>query len=224
MLGEIWERKVLRLKWDKFIAVSEFTKNKLINYGIPSNKVSVVYNGIDLTHFRKFKDRKYAEPTIVCQSRLVSTKRVDDLIRALPLVKRKVPKVKCIIVGVGQELENLMKLAKELKVDDMTAFVGRFEKHDDLIRTFRKSWVLALPSVVEGFGMVLVEAAAVGTSYVCSDIEVLKEVNSKVKYGFTFKQKDYTSLAGTLVKALNHEFGKANVEEFDWVKLAKHFL
>ncbi len=224
LLGEIWERKVLKLNWDKFIAVSEFTKNKLIKFGIDSKKISVVYNGIDLSHFKKFKDKKYPEPTIVCQSRLVSTKRVDDLIRALPLVRNKIPKVKCIIVGVGQELENLMKLAKELKVDDMTAFVGRFEKHDDLIRTFRKSWVLALPSVVEGFGMVLVEAAAVGTPYVCSDIEVLKEVNSKVKYGFTFKQKDHMDLANKIISALNHKFNKAKVENFDWTNLSKHIL
>ncbi|HDQ15975.1 MAG TPA: glycosyltransferase family 1 protein [Bacteroidetes bacterium] len=224
ILGSLWEQFVLSLKWDKIISVSEFTKKRLVERGVSKEKIFVVPNGVNLPEYAKIKVKKYPAPTICCISRLVKTKRVDDLINAIPLIMKSIPKIKCKIIGVGDELKNLRKLAMELGIEKNVEFLGRVDSNEDVIRILKSSHILCHPSILEGFGMVVIEAMACGVPYVCSDIEPLVEVTGNGKGGLLFKQKDCGDLARKVItlledKKLYHsKFAEAIkfVRRYDW--------
>jgi glycosyltransferase involved in cell wall biosynthesis len=226
--GELWERRVLSKKYDKIISVSEFTKRKLISKGVSSERIAVIPNGVDINKFAKVKVKK-AEKTICCISRLTPQKKVDDLINAVALVKKEIPTIKCRIIGKGPELENLKKLVQKLKIEKNIEFMGFVEKSDDVIKLLKSSNIFCLPSVLEGFGMVVIEAMASGVPYVCSDIAPLQEVTSSGKGGLLFKAEDYVELAAKIVKLLEDKKlysqkikeASVHVKKYDWNLITK---
>lgn len=223
ILGEIWERKILSLRWNKIIAVSNFTARK-----IKKQKVSVVYNGIDLKKFQK-KEGRFKEPTLITISRLTPKKRVQDLIKATYLIKKQVPNIKLIIIGKGDEEIKLKKLTKRLNLENNIQFINFIKEYEKIIKLLKKSHIFCLPSVLEGFGIVVAEAMAANTPYICSDIPVLKEVTENGQGGLIFKQKDYKDLANKITILLKdkklykqkQKEAKNLVKRYDWDNLAK---
>ncbi len=228
IVGEIWERFILSLKWDQIISVSKFTANKLIKNKIPKSKIKVIYNGIDLKSYEK-KEEKYENPTICSISRLTPKKRVQDIIKALYLLKNKYPNIKLIIIGKGEESEKLKQLTKKLKLEKNIEFKGFVKEHKDVIKFLKKSHIFCLPSILEGFGIVIAESMASKTPYVCSDIEVLKEVTNNGKGGLIFKKEDYKNLANKIDLLLNNKKlyeqkeneCKKEVKKYNWEKITK---
>ncbi|MBT4352461.1 glycosyltransferase family 4 protein [archaeon] len=95
LVGEIAERVILffvKITKTKIISVSEFTRKKLVEQGI--KKVNVVNNGIDMQKYDSVKVSKFDFPTIGVIGRLINQKRVDDVLYALAIVKKKIPDIK----------------------------------------------------------------------------------------------------------------------------------
>ncbi len=199
--GEIWERLVLRKKYDKVISVSEFTKKRLERFGVKN--IDVVHNGVDLRYFGSIKVKKFSKATICVINRLTPKKRVDDVINALSIVKKDIPDIQCKIIGKGVEIDRLKKLANSLNVE--VDFLGFVKKNEDVIKTLKASHVFCSASVLEGFGMVLVEAMASSVPFVCSDIEPFKEVTENGKGGLIFKAKNYNDLAIKIKRLLSNK-------------------
>lgn len=158
LFGWIVERLTAKLT-NKNIAVSERTKKDLESLGVKD--VKVIHNGIDFKKIESVKPSE-EESDIVFAGRLIKDKNVDILIKAISSIKKEVPDIKCIIIGDGPEKEKLMKLAKELRVENNVKFVGFLENHDDVIAYMKSSKVFVLPSTREGFGIVALEANACG--------------------------------------------------------------
>jgi len=158
LFGWVVERLTAKLT-NKNVAVSERTKKDLESLGVKN--VKVIHNGID---FKKIESVKLSEEEsdIVFAGRLIKDKNVDVLIKAISLIKREIPDIKCIIIGDGPEKEKLMNLAKALRVENNFKFVGFLENHDDVIAYMKSSKVFVLPSTREGFGIVALEANACG--------------------------------------------------------------
>ena len=199
-LGEVWERLALRLGWTRIISVSAFTKRALIAAGVAPDRIDVVPNGIDLSRF-EFEAEQPGSPTIACVSRLIDSKRVDLLIRALPHVAERVPAVRVELVGTGSELESLRELATATGVGDRVSFLGRVASNDEVLRTVKRASVFALPSESEGFGIVVLEAMAAGVPVVCTDIEPLRELTGG-RGALLFSPGDRDGLAEMLVSLL----------------------
>lgn len=224
ILGEIMERKTLAKNWTRFIAVSSFTKLNLIEVGIDKDRIDVVYNGVDLKEHRKIKIKKYAKPTICCIARLVTYKRVDDLINALKIINKKIH-VQCKIIGVGPERKKLESLSKGLDVE----FLGFVKKHEDVLTVLKKSHIFCLPSIVEGFGMGTVEAMACGVPYVCSSIAPVKEVTNNGVGGLLFRSRIVDNLAKKIILLLENKnlYKKKQkeasefVKRYDWSNIVK---
>jgi len=224
IFGSIWERNTLKLKWDKLFPVSNFTANRLVKNNIPKSKIEVVYNGIDTDKYKKVKAAKSKRPTIISISRLTPHKRVIDLIKATYLLKKTIPNVRTIIVGQGEEEEKLKALSKKLNLENNVEFEGYVKEHKDVIKLLKSSHIFCLPSVLEGFGIVLAEAMASDVPYVCSDIPVLKEVTLDGKAGMIFKQKDYADLAKKIKRLIldkdlynkKVKEAKQEVKKYDW--------
>jgi len=224
IFGEVMERYALGRRWNKFIAVSEYTKGKLVSAGIPKGKICVVHNGVEYEKIAEIRAEKAGKPTICAVSRLVKYKRIDDLVNAFAKVKRKMPDARLRIVGGGPEEENLRKLALKLGLKDDVEFLGQIKDHQKVLETIKSSHAFSLPSTVEGFGISIIEAMALKVPYVASDIPAIREATRGGAGGLLHKPGDAQDLAEKLIQVLegkvqaNAEFIK---EEYDWKKLAK---
>jgi glycosyltransferase involved in cell wall biosynthesis len=224
---EFYEKMLLKLKVNRIISVSGFTKKKLAERGIPTENISVIHNGINLDDF-DFRCKKERMPSICYIGRLVETKKADVFIRAISILKKDFPKIRCSIIGRGNEKEKLEKLAESLNLKDNVSFLGFIKDTKEVRRILKSHALFCLPSVVEGFGIVLLEAMASGVPYVCSDIDVFKEITENGKGGLIFKRNNEKNLAEKIKVLLKSKKtynkkrreGKKLVKKYQWKKLS----
>jgi len=131
-------------KCDRMICVSESLKNQLLDHGIPSEVLRVVYNGIDVG-----EPSSKEEDFILYVGRLVQPKGLDTLAAAMKGVKGKL-----LVCGRGP-------LSSELEGIPNVELLGHVPE-EEKIRLLERCKFLVLPSRMEAFGIVLLEAMAVG--------------------------------------------------------------
>lgn len=159
LFGKIVEILVSKLT-SRSIAVSETTKKGLGSLGVSVKNVYIVPNGIDLKKIGSIQPSVH-KCDIIFIGRLIREKNVDLLIEAMVHVKRSMPDVKCYIIGDGPEKERLVGLASGKALSDNIRFTG-FMGTDEIIARLKSCKALVLPSVREGFGMVVIESFACG--------------------------------------------------------------
>jgi glycosyltransferase involved in cell wall biosynthesis/uncharacterized protein YqgV (UPF0045/DUF77 family) len=152
---------------DRVIAVSQATKNELMwMYEVPHEKISVVYNGVNPSRFDLATDpgedkRHYniapLDPTVLFCGRLAWQKGPDLLVEAIPSVLRFYPNAKFIFVGDGDMHRGLEARVRQLGIAHTTRFLGRCDG-EKLIRLFKLTDVVCVPSRNEPFGIVVLEA------------------------------------------------------------------
>jgi glycosyltransferase involved in cell wall biosynthesis len=202
ILGEILERRILSRKWDLIIANSQYTKNKLMRAGVDQNKIQVIHNGVELSRYREIEVPKSAQPTVCVVARLVKYKRVDDAIKAVHRCAADIPDIRLKIIGTGPEESRLKSLVAELGLEKSVEFLGFVERFEDVVRTMKASRVLVLPSVVEGFGMVVIEAMAAGLPYIAADIPAVREATDGGMGGLLYEPANHEQLAANMKKVL----------------------
>jgi len=145
---------------DVNIAVSETTKRRLIDLlKVDPENVVVIPNGIDLRVFKQVSaKKKYGR--ILYAGRLESHKRVDVLIKAFGRLRKKFPETELVVVGTGPERTYLKRLSSNLNLNVKFLDPLPYKKLVELMKT---SWIFVLPSIMEGQGIVLLEAMAAGT-------------------------------------------------------------
>ncbi len=169
IFGKIVERSMLGVT-DNFITVSKKTQKDLLRIKKTENSV-IIPNGIDFNHITEIKPSN-KKSNVIFAGRLIKEKNVDVLINAIDYVRKKIPDIKCLIVGNGPERVKLEQLVKDLQLKDNIYFKGFMEDYDDLIGYIKSSDVFVLPSTREGFGIVVLEANACGIPVVVVDHEM----------------------------------------------------
>ncbi|MFI8302913.1 glycosyltransferase family 4 protein [Streptomyces sp. NPDC085927] len=147
------------------VAVSPSTADALHGIGVPRERIRVVHNGVEEPGPRT---ERSPEPLFVAVGRLVEYKRIDLLLRLWERV-RPVTGGRLVIVGDGPERERLERLAGPGV--EFTGHVSEAEKH----RLLCAAWLLLHPSAVEGWGLVVTEAATRGTPTVAFDVPGLRD-------------------------------------------------
>jgi glycosyltransferase involved in cell wall biosynthesis/SAM-dependent methyltransferase len=158
LLGSTIETKVMPQLYRNgpVVAVSESTARALQGIGIPRQRIHVVHNGVELAGVGARSASRAAEPTFLAVGRLVPHKRFDLLLRAWSKVHPEVGG-RLLIVGEGHERPNLAAMLPEGA--ELLGFVSEDEKR----RLMEEAWLLVQPSRLEGWGLVVMEAAAAGT-------------------------------------------------------------
>jgi glycosyltransferase involved in cell wall biosynthesis len=191
------------------IAVSNAVRQRAIAYGIPNEKISVQYVGVDTRKFapggRPIAER---ENRVLFVGRLVEKKGCEYLIRAFAQVEQSVPDASLIIAGDGVLRGELSQLARQLGV--RAHFRGALSSNEvahelHLARAFCLPSVTAANGDAEGFGIVLLEAQASGVPVVTSAMGGASEgINAGVT-GFAFRERDVDTLAARLVQLLTND-------------------
>ena len=134
----------------------------------PDQEISVIYNGIDISEFKPDLNEvnNNGELRVVCVSRLIDRKGIKFLIEAIEKLKDR--DVKLILVGEGNQEDELKKLVVDSRISDRVEFKG-YMNHDSIADLYRTSDVFVLPSLNEGMSNALLEAMASGLPVIVTD-------------------------------------------------------
>ena len=226
--GWLLERVALKLPWNQVIAMSNSTKRKLIEASIPEDKITIIYGGVETEKLRKLQAQKYLRPTICTICRLVNYKRVNELIMALANLKRDFPSCRLLVIGAGPQEMNLRNLTQTLQLERDVRFLGTLP-HDETMTILKRCHLLAMPSVVEGFGLVTVEAMACGVPFVNSRIPATVEITKNGLGGLLFSPEDVNDLEEKIRELLTNKAlyqqkqkeGLKLAKQYDWAIIAK---
>jgi glycosyltransferase involved in cell wall biosynthesis len=143
-----------------YVTVSDATRRELEDLGVAADRVRVVHNGTDVQAVPARP--RAARPTVLAVSRLVPHKRLDVAVRAIALLRDRIPGLRLVIAGTGYWEPELRALVAELGLADTVELLGWIDE-DRKHRLMAQAWVMATPSLKEGWGLSVIEAAAHGT-------------------------------------------------------------
>lgn len=193
MLGT-WGNKV-----NRYIALTEFSKRKFIEGGIPDDKITVKPNFIS-TKDNTESIRNINQNYLLYVGRISTEKGVRNLLEAWQHIKDQ-KNMKLLIVGEGPEKEQLSMLYAHKSVE----FVGN-QPSNKVLEYMKHAKYLIVPSIwYEGFPMTIVEAYSVGTPVICSQIGSLQEVVQNEVTGFHFVHDDIQDIQRVISDAINYD-------------------
>ncbi len=205
-------------KADKVICVGDFVLNDLAdNFGVPRSKTVRVYNPVDIDCARRLAEESsspYAGegPHLVAAGRLSKEKGFDILFDAMRGVSEVFPQVDLTILGDGPLRKDLVACRDRLGLSDSVHFLG-FQTNP--YPYFKYADLLVLPSRFEAFGLVLIEALAVGTPVVASDCPGgVREAVGNSSIARLVPPSDPVALGDAIVSALRSNTQQPNAGTF----------
>lgn len=158
----------------RFMVISPSTRDDLVRRGIPAGRIDVVLCGLDHGRYRDLGLPRFERPTIVHLGRLRRYKSVEVVMRAMGVVRARVPDARLVIVGDGPHRPALERYAAGLGIEGAFEFTGHLGG-EELTRLLNRSHVLFNASPKEGWGLTVVEANACGVPVVASDRPGLRD-------------------------------------------------
>jgi glycosyltransferase involved in cell wall biosynthesis len=156
-------------RYDAVVIFSHYQKDILTQYGVPSESIHVIPNGVDTNLFRPgpstYKQEIEAELLVVYCGRLDPEKNVGTLLQVMQNQQLPVP-CKVVIVGNGVEYDRLRSQYAGEKV----IFTGLVKEVDSLVTILQGGDIFVLPSEVEGLSIGMLEAMACGMSTIATDV------------------------------------------------------
>lgn len=203
------------------IAVSNNTKELVQSVGVPEEKIEVVYNGVedymlsqepdkkDIDELRNRYGVEADEKVLVTIARVLPRKGQDTVIKALPEVLKKFPKLKYLVVGDGRYKESFSKLAKDLGVSENVIFTGGVA-HNETINYFDLSDIFIMPNrywnnKIEGLPNALIEASARSKPLIAGDHGGSKEAVNNRETGLLVNPESVEDVAKAIITILKDE-------------------
>jgi len=189
------------------ITVSDYNRHYLVQtYGPAAARTHRVYNGIDLQQF-PYASPERRPPRIAAVGRLVEKKGFADLVAACALLRDRGLACRCEIVGIGPLELALRALMQRCGLEDRVELLG-LRPRSEVIAHIRDAAVLAAPCVIgsdgdrDGLPTVLLEAMALGTPCVATDVTGIPELLQRDESGLVVPQHDPAALAAALERLL----------------------
>jgi glycosyltransferase involved in cell wall biosynthesis len=156
----------------------------------PNAKIKVVYPGIDVSEYANKKDKIQYCDFILFIGRLIYYKNVDVLIKAFKPVVDSIPAAKLVIVGEGPMKEPWKEMATNAGLDQSVLFQGNISSAEK-VKLLSQCSAVALPSVFEGFGLVILEAFAMAKPVLVSDVKPFDEIVDDGTDGFILPRDNH---------------------------------
>lgn len=173
---------------DAVIAVSNFTKEKVMkHYGVPSEKINVVHNGVEFTTKKYHKNISSLSDyykIVLFLGRITIQKGPDWFLYAAKKVLEERKDVKFVFAGTGDMEKFVIEKAAELGISDHIIFTG-FVPDCDLDKIYQLADIYVMPSISEPFGITPLEAMRNKTPVIISNQSGVSEVvQNAVKVDF----------------------------------------
>ena len=198
---------------DKFVVVSKSLEQTLIQkHKIRPDKVVLIYNGIELSEyypddfgesFRCIREEyNIGEEVFLIGAvgRMVWQKGFECLIESVPAIIKTFPRAKILIVGDGPLRKNLEALSEELRIRDKVIFTGF---RSDIKEILSAIDILVIPSLLEGFPMITLEAMAMAKPIVATKIDGVNEQIMDRIDGILIPPKDPSAIAQAIIRLIN---------------------
>lgn len=159
------------------IAISHFVADQLTNIGVPSSKIEVVYNGIDVMRSRINRPRSL---DLVMVARHDYNKNVLSVLRRFKYLLEKTPDWpgRLILIGKkGRQTPEILKYLASLNITDQIILKSSVTQ-SELLSFYRDSLALVSASLMEGFDYPIMEAKAEGLPTIISNIPAHQEIHA----------------------------------------------
>ncbi|MFB3893865.1 MAG: glycosyltransferase [Phycisphaerae bacterium] len=215
----------------KVVCVSHFTRNIVLSrYGVPAEKVEVVYNAVEIPDGNNFiAPIRHTEKIVLFLGRVTMQKGPEYFLQAARKVVDKFPDVRFVMAGSGDMITQCIRLAADLKLGGHVTFTG-FLRGNDVARIYQMADLYVMPSVSEPFGIAPLEAISHNVPVIISKTSGVSEVlTHALKVDFW----DIDEMANKILAVLRHaplqktlrQHGQIELRKLSWkdsaVKLAE---
>ncbi|MFX0196114.1 MAG: glycosyltransferase [Candidatus Hodarchaeota archaeon] len=188
-----------------FISVTNSLREDFIRQGI-SRDIFVCYEGIEIRKLNQIRVNQMDTDgvlgcTVGSVGRLVERKGFKYLIEAAKLVLDEYPEARFVIVGDGEERQELEKLSEDLGIRMYIDFKGHRNDIREILQTFA---VFVLPSLREGLPLVLVEAMAEGKPILATSVDGVPEFIQNGKTGLLVQPRNSQEIAIGILRLLRN--------------------
>jgi glycosyltransferase involved in cell wall biosynthesis len=208
--------KALR-KANLVLAVSRYTRDRLINEaGVDADRVKILPNTCDTDRFTIAPKpprllRKYGlqpqTPVILTVCRLAETegyKGYDQIIKALPKIRREAPDARYLLVGKGADRPRIERLIDEVGMREAVILAG-YVPDDELTDYYNLCDIFAMPSQGEGFGIVYLEALACGKPALAGNRDGSRDALADGELGLLVDPENTDEIASQIASVLRRE-------------------
>lgn len=213
-----------------FIAISHAVKEQMESRGdAPVDRITIIHNALAtpdlsaLTAAAEIKETYHLSadaPLIVCLARLEKEKDIETLVRAIGKLRDRNIAVQCVVGGEGEEREKLESLVRELGLEKSMFLPGFC---DNALSLLNAGEIFVLPSHTEAFGLVLLEAMALGKPIVATNIGGPPEVVENEVSGYLVPLQDAEAMANALERLLDNPALRMEMGQKGRARFANHF-
>lgn len=229
-LHNLLEKMIYGLSFDKYVCVSEATRNDLLKLNIPQHKVNVIYNGFDYDFWNPQRFSKKDTQNFRTQHNLQDkfvffswgrpgpSKGFEYAIKAMPAIIKEVPNAILILMFGSVEkypkkYAELQKLIQDINLPNHIKVIPSLP-YEQLGIALKAADTVIIPSTSEGFGYTTLEAVVMNKPVVISNAGSLLEVVSG-KYQ-VFESKNVDDLAEKAIKVAKGEYLRKKGRKFGW--------
>ncbi|HEY0777463.1 MAG TPA: glycosyltransferase family 4 protein [Gemmatirosa sp.] len=181
-------------------------------YGVPADRIRFVPGAVDVERFDVRETRVEARarlgwpgdrPVVLAVRRLVHRMGLEDLVEAVPAIRRRVPDVLVLIAGTGPRAATLERRIAALGLRDHVRLLGFLPDHL-LPLAYRAATVTVVPTMaLEGFGLVVAESLAAGTPALVTPVGSLPEVVHDLSESLVLATTGPAAIADGVARALD---------------------
>jgi len=214
----------------RFIAISVAVKRAMLRRGDAADeKIVVVPNGIaslagDSMAGAEVVQREFTiaatTPLVVCAARLEPEKDVESLAEAVALVARRFPDVCCLVAGDGSQRDSIERRVRELRIESQFRLLGF---RPDVTAIMNAADIFVLPSLAEPFGLVILEAMALGKPVVATAAGGPMEIVAEGETGLLIPPRDPPALAEAICSLVADADQRRRMGEAGRKRFLEHF-
>jgi glycosyltransferase involved in cell wall biosynthesis len=219
---------------DRVITVSECSAREIERLmGIPSDRIRVVYNGIDTDVFNNLDGLPKKSNSLIFVGNTEDRKKgIIYLLQAIKMLENECPVKLTIIDGGAPEAQYVPALMQQINLNGRVTFARRLSGAD-LVKWYSAADIAVVPSMFEGFGFPAAEAMACGIPVIAFNAGALPELVADGKTGILVPPADVPKLAAAIKKLVQDKDLRCNMGKearnrvlckFNWELAAKQIL
>lgn len=209
------------------VACGNKVKENLVKYfHVPASHIEVIHNAIEEFGQQVVFDEKISEMHLNGKyiigniGRLSKQKGMEYYIKSIPMVIKKHPEARFLVIGSGEDEEQLKGLAESLNIKDYILFLGYCENPRNIMCQID---IIVLSSLWEGLPLTPIEAFSVGRTVIGTSVDGTTEVIEHMKSGILIPPQNSVEIAEKIIWLIEHPKEKRKMEENAYLRYKQEF-